>query len=112
MGRQKPIGMGWSEGWAGKEAPGSLRGRRVGWIWAAAVPPHAHTHSRPRPSRAVCRRKPALWSGRPRPSGGGRPLHLMRFLFRAAGDGAGLQRPRSASALARRGPRLGLGPSS
>lgn len=34
----------------------------------------------------------------------------MRFLFRAAGDGAGLRRPRSASALTRRGPGLGLGP--
>lgn len=57
MGRQKTTGMGWSEGWAGKEAPGSLRGRRVGWIWAAAVPPHAHTHSRPRPSQGCLQKE-------------------------------------------------------
>lgn len=66
--------------------------------------PFMHRHmASPAPAGAVCRRKPALWSGRPRP-GGSRPLHLMRFLFGAAGDGAGLRRPRRASALTRRGP--------
>lgn len=59
-----------------------------------------HVQAQPHPT--VCRRKPALWSGRPRPHGC-RPLNLMRFLFRAAGDGAWLQMPRRASALTRKG---------
>lgn len=33
------TGLGWSEGWTGREAKGSMGGGGVGWMGAATVPP-------------------------------------------------------------------------
>lgn len=96
MGDRNRTGVVREVGGGGSKSSSQELDRQLqGPLLVAGPPPPTYTHT-------VWRRKPALWSGCPRPHNCC-PLNLMRFLFRAAGDGAWLQRPRRASALTQKG---------